>query len=169
MMTTLAQATAAPHLVTLKDGKEYVVSPLKDRDLGMLEQWAQDEFVALVKRNCKEDMSEDDRRYHIERAMITASRMSIDDLSVIEKLATPEGAVLMLWLAIRVNHPDMTREQLSELCDDPKQLEDMAQKIIGKAETEAKKKAKQLAKQAKVLAKKKSTKAQQRKQVRRKR
>ena len=139
-MTTTSGAAASPFEFVIR-GKSYLLSPLRDVDLGTLEKWVQDRHVDLVKRNCA-DMDEGDRRYHVDKAFDVASSLTINSTRSIEILSTPEGSVIMIWRSMRRNHPAITKEEVSLLCEDKEELEDACKKILGRTKPVAPKKKK---------------------------
>lgn len=137
-MTTTSGAAGSPFEFVIRE-KSYLLSPLLDIDLGTLEKWVQDRHVDLVKRNC-DGMNESDRRYHVDKAFDVASLITINSPQSIEILSTPEGSIMMLWLSMRRNHPEMTKEEVSLLCENREELEEACKKIVGKTKVKAPKK-----------------------------
>lgn len=111
--TTTAQATAAPTTVEL-GGKQYRVSPLRDKDYGEFEKWVQDRHMELAQR-AGDGLSVEDRQALLKHAYDRASQITMASPEAIQAVITLEGSIKLLWLHLRHEHPDLTEETVSGL------------------------------------------------------
>ena len=122
MAKTLAQATAAPKTVTLKDGTKLTVCPLQDKDYGEFELWMQDEALQLGTRNLK-GLDPVAKKLLIAEAYATARRLTVTSHEALESMVSINGAAKLLLLSIRRNHPEVTIEDILSMLADPDNLD----------------------------------------------
>lgn len=120
-MSETARTTAAPRTIKLK-GKEYRITPLRDRDFGEFETWVQDRAIAIAIRNSKE-LDEADRQSLIQHAYDKAANITISSPESTRFMASIEGASKLLWLSLHHEHPDLTEDEVLTLLCDPDTLE----------------------------------------------
>lgn len=106
----LIEATAAPTLVRIGD-QEYRLRAVTLADLGEFEAWLQDSYIAMVRRSAA-TLPEAERRAEIERAQVRAATMTYGSPEAVERMLTPAGALKMLWLSLRHEHPDVQEQTL---------------------------------------------------------
>jgi hypothetical protein len=112
--------TANPHAlsgaaVTLYlGGKEYLLSPLTDRDDLELTDYVRQRYIRNA-RDWSRSMSRQDRDEIMSVALRTASNLSwrSDDGRAI--LSTPDGLARLAWQGVRGNHGNVTPESILEL------------------------------------------------------
>ncbi len=128
-MTTTAEATAAPSFIEL-GGRRLLMTPLKDQDYGIFERWIQDRHIDLAKRMVK-DLEPEERLALLKHAYDKARRITISSPEASELMTSVEGAVKLVWLALRKEQPDVTEEMVFDWLSDEKTLEQMLDKIDG--------------------------------------
>lgn len=121
-MVDTSVATAVPSRIEL-NGVEYVLPPLTDRDYGEFERWLKDREIQLAADLAKNAESEEQRKAMFDRAYDRASEIHINHPSALKAMVSFEGATKLLHINLRHNHPDMTHEQVKELCHDPLAME----------------------------------------------
>lgn len=113
-MTTTAEATAAS--VTIRIGKKtFRISPLRDMDYGVLEKFAQDRYMDLAIRSAEKISDTEVQKSLINKAYETASRVTFSSAEGIRHLATPQGMVMLVWVSLRKEHPDLSLDDVMEL------------------------------------------------------
>ena len=113
-MTTTAEATAAP--IPVKLGKKtYLISPLRDMDYGFLEKFAQDRYMDLAIRNAEKIEDKEAKQALINRAFDTASRVTFTSPEGIRQLNSGQGMVMLCWVSLRKEHPDLSIDDVAEL------------------------------------------------------
>jgi len=115
-MTTTAQATATPTTVEL-GGRQYCVSPLRDKDYGEFEKWVQDRYMDLAQRNL-DSLSPENQEKLLHHAYDQAARITMASPEAVQAVITMEGSVKLLWLHLRREQPDLTEETLFDLLVD---------------------------------------------------
>ena len=116
MGMSLTEIAATPTEVVLK-GKTWRVSPLRDRDYGEFERWMQDEVLATAQRACT-GLPTEERIALMKHAFDCARQLTLNSLDGMSKLGSMRGAIKMLWLSLRREHPDVTEEEVFEMCAD---------------------------------------------------
>jgi hypothetical protein len=114
------QLTAAPITVSL-GGKEYKLSPLRDRDYGEYERWIQSQIINIAKDNL-DGLPEDQQKLLLIHAFEQARKVNITSPEFLQRMNTVEGAAKLLHLMMRRNHPEMTEINVLSLLTDPKNL-----------------------------------------------
>ena len=117
MATSLADATAAPSTVTL-NGKEYRISPLRDKDFGEFERWVQDRHIEVAKRNIG-GLEAEDRQALLIHAYDQATKVTIQSSIAMRYMKTIEGGAKVTEIMLRREHPEVTYEQVLEWLTDP--------------------------------------------------
>ena len=115
-MTTLARATAAPITIVI-DKKTYRFSPFQHMDYGEFENWAQDRYMALASRSVKK-FPEELRPQYMQDATEYASHLTITHKDMPRLMSSLDGAVFLVWLSLRHNHPDIGLPEVGELMTD---------------------------------------------------
>ena len=136
-MTTIAEATAAPIPIKLGD-KTFLISPLRDMDYGVLEKFAQDRYMNLAIRSAEQIDDIEVKKSLINRAYDTASRVTFSSPEGIQQLATPQGMVMLIWVSLRKEHPDLSVDDIADMLIQ----EDNAIKLSQAVERQSKKKIK---------------------------
>lgn len=126
-MTDPAQAAASPIPVTL-GGKQYQLSPWRDRDAGEWLRYVQDRVLDLADRSCKR-LSPGAADLVMGHAMRIASRLTALSPEAAAAAATPEGFAMVTWLRLRPNHKDLSVEQVQELLREAGAVERVMEKI----------------------------------------
>ena len=110
------RAAGSPTTVTL-DGKTYMMEPLTLKDFGVIEN-------EYLKRRpnplkavaaAKDVLSEDDYDKLLTQAYkdaVNVAKATPQEIS--EWLDTRDGVVFSIWLSLRKNHPELTKEQAEE-------------------------------------------------------
>ena len=130
MTKKLADAAAAV-LVIEHGGREYSFSPLTIADLGALERWMETLPIERARRRIAAwgpDITPEQRAEIIAKAEEAAAKstaMSVDSAQLINSV---EGTVYLLYLALRGEQPDITREQVAKMVK-PDQLEEWQDKL----------------------------------------
>lgn len=106
----------------------YRISPLSDRDYGEFENWVQDQFLDVAKRNL-EGLAQADRDALLKAAYETASRLTVTSPESLKLMSTVNGAAYLLYLSLRRDHPDVTFEKAKEISTDPKVLRQFMDRI----------------------------------------
>ena len=124
---SLAKLTAAP--MELEYNKKiYRVSPLRDRDLGELQNFIQDKYLSLAKRNL-DGMSTENKSLLLKTAFEKATTLRVYSAESSGILNSVEGIAKMSWLSLRKEHSDLTFDQVWDLCNDSNFVENMMQLI----------------------------------------
>jgi predicted acetyltransferase len=117
-MAKLDRMTAAPIEIEINN-KKYFLSPLRVRDLGALEKWAEKKIFARLKD---------------ELSMIEEAGMEIDDIMKLNlineasqksrnqndksmEMQTVDGLRKILELSLSIKHSDITAEEVDEIID----------------------------------------------------
>ncbi len=129
-MTTTPEATAAPSFVEL-GGRKLLMTPLRDQDYGIFERWIQDRHIALAKRAIVDIKNADDRQALLKHAYDRARLITISSPEAAALMTSAEGAVKLVWLALRREQPDVTEELVWGWLEDEKTLEQLLGKIDG--------------------------------------
>ncbi|MBS3904796.1 MAG: hypothetical protein KGZ39_05675 [Simkania sp.] len=106
-MNPLSDLTASPVLYKLGD-KTWELSPLTKSDLGDLLRFAQFHSYYTLKK--LGDIPADLLRAELKEC--SAKRVSLEDQSFQDGIATLEGIVEVVFLSLRHRHKDVTREQV---------------------------------------------------------
>lgn len=123
----VSTAMASPGTVTLA-GKKYRLTPLKQREWGEFERWLKDSYLELAKRNVR-GMEGEDRDLLLKHAFDRAALITFQSSEAINAMETFDGAVKLVWLSLRAEHPDLTEENVATLLLDPKTLEQVMERL----------------------------------------
>lgn len=113
MADELAALTAA-HLEIEFDGKHYRFSPLGIKQTAQLRLWAKDrpfEDYARQARALKGQISEEERAALFKEARA----QSTDEEAIKARLNSVEGTAKAFEMMLRINHPELTDEELGRL------------------------------------------------------
>lgn len=114
MASDLSKLTAVTLQVTAADGKRYSLSPLTLNDFGELDVWLAEYVVAKTVRIYRESpasVGED----AVKAAYKIAETVSFASGTGAVLLDTPDGVKQLLWLSLRVKHPNITIEDVGKL------------------------------------------------------
>jgi hypothetical protein len=99
-MSTRAEVSAAPASFVASDGVTYLMTPLRDLDLGELDRWVQKRIIETA------ELSDNPQtiKYGIEIATLAtwAGKYGVAMSS------TPEGVARYMWIGLRRNHPALS-------------------------------------------------------------
>jgi len=123
----IAAATAAPLTIKLDDNN-FKLSPLKDRDYGEYERWAQDRHIQIAKRNV-EGLEHTLAMGLLKHAYDEATTISIDSEISLRYMKTIEGASQLCYLMLRHKQPEVTYSQVLEWLTDPKNMQEAMEGI----------------------------------------
>lgn len=115
-----ATATAAPTTVEL-GGKNYRLTPLRDRDWGEFEKWLQDRHYAAARRNLQ-GLNAEAQRDLMRHAHDRATAIVFTDNESAKMMGTYEGACFITYLSLRHEHPEITEDEVADLLFDPEAL-----------------------------------------------
>lgn len=118
-MSTTAQAAGSPVEVTLAD-QTYRMSPLRDVDYGEFDRWMQVRLIQTARQSLTPDMSEQERQDTMDAAMRQASLLTIASTHGARVASSLDGVAMLLWLGVRQNHPEVTREKIRSQLADPR-------------------------------------------------
>lgn len=119
---TTAEATAAPADISLA-GETYRMSPLTDQDLGEIDRWLQSRVLDIARASITSAMTETERRDTMDAAMRHASSISMSTPEGVRVMNSLDGTAMLIWLGLRHNHPDLTRQQVREKLNDDRTIE----------------------------------------------
>ncbi len=126
-MTSTAQATAAPIMRNFL-GKEYTLTPLKDKDYGEFENFIQDRVMDVARRNVA-GLSEKDRKELLAHAFDKASSLTLSSPDALRHMESVPGVTKLLFLSLRHAHPEITEDEVGALITDPSVLESAMQAL----------------------------------------
>ena len=100
------------------DGKTYLFYPLRDKDYGEFEIWAQDRYIQTTKRNL-EGLSEDQQKLLLMNAFEHASLITFASAECKAMMQSVEGAAKLVHLSLRRGEPDITLDDVRIMCTNP--------------------------------------------------
>lgn len=107
---------AAPSIIKL-GGKEYKLSAPRDCDFADMERFAQSEYMRFAREQA--DMFEGDEKISFMSKMIdNARQMTMTgerSKEVTEMMNSMAGAIRLLWLLLKKNHPELTEEDIGRM------------------------------------------------------
>ena len=115
-----ATATAAPTTITL-GGKELKMSPLTDKEIGILDRWVRARHIQVA-RESLEGLSEEDKEMTMSIALQQASAMTFMSGPGAAVISTIDGWAQIMWCGIHKNHPEITPDELKGMLLDPVNL-----------------------------------------------
>lgn len=115
-----AQMTGAPAPIRI-GGRELLLSPLTDADLGILEQWIRRRVADAVTQSM-DALSVEERQRQLDRLYDRLPGITAWSAEGMAQLATPQGSIKSLWLALRKNHAELTEEWLTAQLGDPQAM-----------------------------------------------
>lgn len=142
-MSTTAQAAGSPVEVTLAD-QTYRMSPLRDVDYGEFDRWMQVKLIQTARQSLTPDMSDQERQDTMDAAMRQASLLTIASPHGARVASSLDGVAMLLWLGVRQNHPEVTREKIRSQLADPRTVSaamdsfDLANEVPDAPETSSK-------------------------------
>lgn len=116
-MGEAAQATGAPRPVRY-NGETYQLAPLSIPDLGLFEVWLEDRAYRKVERQRDrlDPVTYQERIDAVTRA-VGADQFAYGSEAYGEAVRSEAGARHLFYLALRLNHPDMTEELAAKIWD----------------------------------------------------
>jgi len=122
-MRELHKLTAASIQVVIR-GATYRLSPLSDRDHSELGLWIKQHYLLMAREAIKGEENAEVRQNVLLAAAEHASRLSLGSDEAIEILwKNVDGIAQFVWLSLRREHPDITKETVYEITSDPEALE----------------------------------------------
>ena len=119
-MASANQVHASPGTAII-NGKAYTIRPLTDTDYAELEAYVQDQHIAITRRNI-EGLPAEQQQKLLEQAFDRAAQMQISSPQALKLMMTPQGAIRMLWMAMRKDHPMLSLADVAELVQKPDAL-----------------------------------------------
>lgn len=112
MSTADERMNAAPVLLRFVDGTEYRMSPLTDRDISEMDEWVRLTYINLAMKSLPHGTSEERRDAVRFRAVGESMALTWTSSTGAALMATVDGMTRLVWQGVRVNHPDVTLEDL---------------------------------------------------------
>lgn len=101
--------------VPLKIGdKEFMMSPLTDRDIVELDLWVQAKYVQIARESARDENLQERNRIE-ELATKTAASLTWMHGTGAQILASVDGMARLVWQAVRKNHPSVSLSELRAL------------------------------------------------------
>jgi hypothetical protein len=113
-----SSVTAASHPVTI-GGKEYQMSPLKDRELEEFNNWMRSSYIQMAREAITPDMSRQEREELLGAAIREARKVSYISPEGREIMQSVDGMARLIWIGIVRNHPALKFEMVREVMVDP--------------------------------------------------
>jgi hypothetical protein len=110
----LSKLTQVPAIVKI-DGKEWKLSPHRLIEQKELDKWIEDWPINRVRQLIA--THPDIPKERQEQLWRLATELSQDPSIVTEALVSAEGTGMMLWLSMRINHPQLTLVQIMTMFD----------------------------------------------------
>lgn len=107
----LSQVTQAPITIKLA-GRELVARPLTDTDTGEYERWMQKSSLEAARIALDGITDSNERVRLMDLAIQRAEQLTVTSPAGIAKMATVEGQIELLFMAIRQDAPTVTRNEL---------------------------------------------------------
>ena len=126
-MATAAEALASPLTIKVGD-KTYTLTRLTDGDYREWETWMQDEYIRRVKRNTA-DYPEARQDKLLAQAYMDAAKITLTSAYAIQKLMSLDGLFRLIKCSLRVHHPEITDEEIFNICSDEKAIEEFMPSI----------------------------------------
>ncbi|HAI11074.1 MAG TPA: hypothetical protein DCM28_05175 [Phycisphaerales bacterium] len=127
-MSDLSTVTAAPIEIEL-GSKTYKMRPLTIADLGDFENWVRQKIIANSMHAAR-DLPARDRRDLTSEAINAASRVTYDSREAQGMMQSIEGAGQLIYLSLRHEHPDITREQVVSKLANVQQFSNLADSLM---------------------------------------
>ncbi len=131
-MTTRAQATAAPHSLTI-GGRALLFSPLTDKAIATYIEWIRGKHREETLKSI-EGLEPEDRQALLRYAFDQRKYISMTSEITLIQLGTLEGVAKLAYLMVNPNHLGLSQEEVNELCGDPadaKQVLDLITVLYG--------------------------------------
>lgn len=127
-----ARALGAPFPIELGD-EEFMASPLTLDDFASFENWVKGQRVAQVLRGFEalgDDMTpaQEDRQSRLIQEITTAG---LSPMNLVGEMTSMTGALYVIWLSIRHEHPTISLEELRGKVRDSGSVLDVVTKISG--------------------------------------
>jgi len=115
--TDMSKMTSAPRDIVIK-GETFTFSNLNMQDLARFEEWAKQQHIRTLKEALRDEEPE------VRASVLAKVKLSVSSEEVAEITGSYNGLIYLLWLALKKNHKDITREQIGELFD-PTEISEM--------------------------------------------
>ena len=134
-MSKLGTASKAPFIFVV-GGREYQLAPTEIADLGEFEKWLEVRPFEAARKQMKalgDMLTPEATSIILEGAQKAADNSAIDTLSYAQRMASLEGTIYMMWLSLRKNHPDITREEVGAFVtiDNLQEWQDRLDQVTG--------------------------------------
>ena len=96
-------------------GRTLYLRDLTHEDIAELTSWVQDQWLAPLKRNL-DGLSELDRKFLLTELYTKAATIKATSPIGGQILCTEEGMLRTLWMHLRHDQPDMTLDELIDIC-----------------------------------------------------
>lgn len=107
-----SNVTASPAPFKTLDGKEFLISPLDDRDLGEVDIWLRSNHLAKILKAIPQGLPKQQEESLHRMAVREAAEMCWMTREGMTALATVEGMTRLMWIGARKNHPELTHEAM---------------------------------------------------------
>lgn len=104
-------------------GVVYRLRPLRVQDHDELMAWVQDRVVDVARIAAK-GLESQERLALLERAVDKAALLTLDSPETLRLLGSLQGAVKMLWMGLRAEHPELDEATILNQLTDPQTLVD---------------------------------------------
>jgi hypothetical protein len=102
-----ADVTSSPRPIRL-GGKEYLMSPLSDRDIEELDQWLKSKVIQMAIDAIPQNASDQICRSVLDSANRVAMEISWMSPEGARQMRTLDGMARLFWQSIKINHPEMS-------------------------------------------------------------
>lgn len=109
-------------------GKTYTFSPLRGKQMGEFERWAQEREVQIGMA-IADKLKGEDRDKAIRYCHDRVSRIRVGSNQMYELMATTEGIQQCARLMLQQHHPDITDDEVWEMVDNIESFEKMERAI----------------------------------------
>lgn len=120
-MTDVATAVASPKPVTF-NGREYLMSPLSQGDIGALDQWLRSRVMATQRASFDPSMTPEQRDQAERAALGYAMGLTWMSGEGARLMSTVEGWSRIIWQSLVKNHPKLTHGEVVDFLMDEANL-----------------------------------------------
>jgi hypothetical protein len=114
-MSTTGRVTAAPTPIRFNNGKDYLFTPLSDKDFDTLDEWLQAKYVENGMKGIPEEWPEEKQNAVINAIVKESLKITFLTQGGLELLSTLQGMTFVSWLSLRKEQPTLTLDQVREL------------------------------------------------------
>ena len=111
----MGMISAAAIPIEFKNGEQYQLSPLTDKELDEIDLWLQSRLINIARHSLTPDLSKAERDEILAAALRESSKLSVFSAAGIQALSNIQGLTHLCYISLLRRHPNISRDDIRQL------------------------------------------------------